>query len=284
MLKTEDLILRGEATQGAIGDEGVALRRRHSAADLLVAPSHKHTLKKIWKRPVLHRDTKMAPHEVLLKYHDNEHLESHHNDNRSEIWYELFYDLIFVAACTQLSHLIEHNTSWEGLFQSGLLFIVLRSTWESLIFYQNRFDTKDLLHYLFYLFEAICAYVIAEHFTIVEETGKWDIHRNMRTIAIAAAVARVGQSLMYTQLTPLTRHYRKHLFAVCNSLRLSAAIYVLSAVLPYDEDYYYVFWVVAEVVERSAVMLYIWIFIDDSDGASMKIPWHFEHLIHREVR
>lgn len=260
--------------------------RRYSAGDILaaVAVSHKHTLKKIWRPPALHRDTKLGPHEILLRRpHEESHLGTHENRHRSEIWYELFFDLIFVAACTQLSHLIERDTSWEGLFQSGLLFIVLRSTWESLIFYQNRFDTKDLLHYFFYLFEAICAYVVAEHFTASEETGKWDIDRNMKTIAFAAAAARLGQSLMYSQIMFLTRHYRKHLFALCMSQRIASAIYALSALLPYDRQYYYVFWIVAEIAERSAVMFYIWYFVDGKDLQSLRIPWHFEHLIHREV-
>ncbi|CAM9214635.1 unnamed protein product, partial [Ectocarpus fasciculatus] len=209
-------------------------------------------------------------------------IKNRESSHRPEIWYELFYDLVFVAACTQLSHLLEHDTSWRGVTEAGILFVVLRSTWEQLIFYQNRFDTKDLLHYLFYLFEAICAYVIAEHFTIDEETGHWDVHHNMRVIALAAAAGRIGQSIMYMQIMYLTTRYRKHIIAITVSLWLASGIYLLSAVLPYGIEYYYIFWVVAEVVERSAVMLYIWMFVDAASAEAVHIPWHFEHLIHRE--
>lgn len=254
---------------------------RNRKVSFFYAPNHKHALKKIWKRPELHRDTEFTTQEQ--QYPVTIDIKNRESSHRPEIWYELFYDLVFVAACTQLSHLLEHDTSWRGVTEAGILFVVLRSTWEQLIFYQNRFDTKDLLHYLFYLFEAICAYVIAEHFTIDEETGHWDVHHNMRVIALAAAAGRIGQSIMYMQIMYLTTRYRKHIIAITVSLWLASGIYLLSAVLPYGIEYYYIFWVVAEVVERSAVMLYIWVFVDAASAEAVHIPWHFEHLIHREV-
>lgn len=97
--------------------------------------NHKHTLKKIWRRPSLHRDTHPAPAEAQIRKDDSE-LETTHSTHRSEIWYELFYDLIYVASATQLSKLVEHDLSLFGLFQSTLLFVVLRSNWEQLMFYQ----------------------------------------------------------------------------------------------------------------------------------------------------
>jgi hypothetical protein len=47
-----------------------------------------HHKKTLWRQPTLHRDVSLQSIDLL----------SHYKPHRGEIWYELFYDLIFVAA------------------------------------------------------------------------------------------------------------------------------------------------------------------------------------------
>jgi hypothetical protein len=61
-----------------------------------------------------------------------------HEEHRSETWYELFYDLVFVAAALQLGKVIKYDHRPLGLIKASLLFLMLRSTWEHLTMYQNR--------------------------------------------------------------------------------------------------------------------------------------------------
>ena len=42
---------------------------------------------------------------------------------------ELFYDLVFVFAITQVSHLLLEDLSWEGAAQSLLVLLVVWWSW-----------------------------------------------------------------------------------------------------------------------------------------------------------
>jgi low temperature requirement protein LtrA len=60
------------------------------------------------------------------------------SDDRQETWYELFYDLVFVAAALQLGLIIKYDHRLMGVVKAGVLFLILRSTWDHLVLYQNR--------------------------------------------------------------------------------------------------------------------------------------------------
>lgn len=64
---------------------------------------------------------------------------NHDNDDRHETWYELFYDLVFVAGALQLGLIIKYDHRLIGVFKAGVLFLILRSTWDHLTLYQNRY-------------------------------------------------------------------------------------------------------------------------------------------------
>lgn len=74
---------------------------------------------------------------------------SSHDEHRAETWYELFYDLVFVAAALQLGMIIKYDHRIVGIVKAAILFLMLRSTWDHLTAYQNRCNTflLLLLHY-----------------------------------------------------------------------------------------------------------------------------------------
>ncbi len=53
---------------------------------------------------------------------------------------ELFYDLVFVFAITQVSHLLLHHLSWEGAGQSALVLLVVWWAWNYTIWVTNELD------------------------------------------------------------------------------------------------------------------------------------------------
>ncbi len=67
------------------------------------------------------------------------------SDERKASWLELFFDLVFVVAISQLTHLlIDH----PGLYSLGLLlalFIPIWVGWQGYTVYADRFDTDDLI-------------------------------------------------------------------------------------------------------------------------------------------
>ena len=83
-----------------------------------------------------------------------------HEPPRHEQWYELFYDLVLVVACLQIGNLMAHNVYMHHAYKIFVLFSILRMVWVDLVSYQNRFDTPDLLHTMFYGLHGTCAFGI----------------------------------------------------------------------------------------------------------------------------
>ena len=67
---------------------------------------------------------------------------------RKATWIELFYDLAFVLAVASLAHALSSESSLRALLEFGLVFLLLQWAWVGYTFYNDRFDTDDLLHRL----------------------------------------------------------------------------------------------------------------------------------------
>lgn len=67
---------------------------------------------------------------------------------RHATWLELFYDLVFVVAVSQLAHTLSQDVSWPGFLGFVVLFIPVWWAWIGTTFYANRFDSDDLGHRL----------------------------------------------------------------------------------------------------------------------------------------
>jgi low temperature requirement protein LtrA len=58
---------------------------------------------------------------------------------------ELFYDLVFVFAITQVSHLLLDHLSWEGAAQAGLVLLVVWWAWNYTTWVTNELDPDSLV-------------------------------------------------------------------------------------------------------------------------------------------
>lgn len=65
-----------------------------------------------------------------------------HEDGRKASWFELFFDLVFVASVAALAGALSHHYDWAGLLEFGFLFLVLWWLWLGHTFHASRFD-KD---------------------------------------------------------------------------------------------------------------------------------------------
>ena len=63
---------------------------------------------------------------------------------RHTTWFELFFDLVFVAAVGQLARGLEHDPSGAVFARFAGLFLVVLWAWTGFTMYANRFDTDDL--------------------------------------------------------------------------------------------------------------------------------------------
>lgn len=65
------------------------------------------------------------------------------HEPRHATWLELFYDLVFVVAVSQLAHKLSGDVSLQGFLCYAGLFVPLWWTWIGTTFYANRFDSDD---------------------------------------------------------------------------------------------------------------------------------------------
>jgi len=63
--------------------------------------------------------------------------------DRSVKPFELFFDLVFVFAFTQVTQLLAHELSWVGLGQGVLLIAALWLAWQSYVWLGTMIDVDD---------------------------------------------------------------------------------------------------------------------------------------------
>ena len=71
-------------------------------------------------------------------------LASDQEDDRRATWLELFFDLVFVAAVTQLANALSADPTVGRFFEFVGVFVPVWWVWNGFTFYANRFDTDDL--------------------------------------------------------------------------------------------------------------------------------------------
>lgn len=145
------------------------------------------------------------------------------------------------------------------------------------MFYQNKFDTKDLVHYIYYLIQAMLVFVMALHLTL-DDDHQWDISRNMATISVSAGISRIYAVLMYLQVMMLTKNYRQHIISVATGQFVSGILFFLAPFVAAGDKFYW-FWLTSIAIERVIVHVRVAISIPVKERA----PPHFGHLSHRQV-
>ena len=65
--------------------------------------------------------------------------------HRHATWLELFYDLVFVVAISQLAHKLSDHIDLKGFLSFVALFVPVWWAWIGTTFYANRFDSDDIV-------------------------------------------------------------------------------------------------------------------------------------------
>jgi low temperature requirement protein LtrA len=163
--------------------------------------------------------------------------------DRHASWLELFFDLVFVVAITELSHELVVDHSAGGFLRFAGLFIPVYVAWQGFMAYADRFDTDDLAFRLAYVAAmlAIAAMAVLIH----------DVAHGAHSAGFAVAYVTL-RSLMLAlywrawravpEARPLIRFYG-------GGYSVGAAIWLVS--LAFDTPARYVVWGVAQVLELS---------------------------------
>ncbi|MDP9342718.1 MAG: low temperature requirement protein A [Actinomycetota bacterium] len=162
---------------------------------------------------------------------------------RHASWLELFFDLVFVVAITELSRELVADHSAGGFLRFAALFFPVFVAWQGYMAYADRFDTDDLLFRAAY-FAAMLA--IAAMAVLIGDVADG---RHSAQFAIAYVCLRSFMLVLYLrawravpEARPLVRFYGI-------GYATGAALWLISLALPTPSRY--ALWVVAQVLELS---------------------------------
>ena len=162
---------------------------------------------------------------------------------RHASWLELFFDLVFVVAITQLSHELVVDHSAGGFLRFAALFVPVYVAWQGFMAYADRFDTDDLAFRAAY-FAAMLA--IGAMAVLIDDVAHGV---NSAGFAVAYVVLRSLMLALYwrawravPEARPLIRFYG-------GGYSVGVAIWLAS--LAVATPYRYVVWGIAQVLELS---------------------------------
>ncbi len=146
-------------------------------------------------------------------------------ENRHATWLELFYDLVFVVAVSQIAHKLQEDVSLKGFFGFVFLFIPVWWAWIGTTFYANRFDSDDIKHRLLTGLQmlAVAALAVNIHHGLGESSAGF---------AIAYAVTRVVLILEYLRVVKHIPQARGLATYYCVGFSIAAVLWVISAFVP----------------------------------------------------
>lgn len=183
---------------------------------------------------------------------------------RHATWLELFYDLVFVAAISQLATRLSSDYSPSGICRFAVLFIPVWWAWAGHTFYLSRFDTEDLRHRLLTMVQMIAVASLAVHVPDAlgsASTGFALSYAAVRFILVAEYV-RAGRHI--PAVLPLTTRYVR-------GFGCAAAIWALSVLVPHPWRFW--FWGVALVIDFAAPLT--------AGQLHVRFPPHLSHLPER---
>ena len=163
---------------------------------------------------------------------------------------ELFFDLVFVFAVTQLSHTLLHHFTLLGAVQVTLLFLAVWWVWVYTTWVTNWLDPEQtpvrILLFLLMLGGLVLSMSIPKAF---EERGLW--------FAGAYATMQIGRTAFWLLATPKHRTLvRYNAIRILAWLCFSAVFWILGGLAEGEMRLY--FWIVALAIEYVSAAVRFW--------------------------
>jgi len=163
---------------------------------------------------------------------------------------ELFFDLVFVFAITQLSHALLHHFTPLGALQVALLFLAVWWVWVYTTWVTNWLDPEQtpvrILLFLLMLGGLVLSTTIPQAF---EGRGLW--------FAIAYVSMQVGRTLFWLLATPPHRTLVRHnAIRILAWLCVSGVFWILGGFADAEKRLY--FWVAALAIEYVSAAARFW--------------------------
>ncbi|MEM0981699.1 MAG: low temperature requirement protein A [Cyanobacteria bacterium P01_H01_bin.58] len=163
-------------------------------------------------------------------------------DARHAIWLELFFDLVFVLAISQLAHLLHSELSWTGIAEFAALFVPVWWLWIDFSYYADQFDVDRGPYRLVML--GVMFGVVVLSLTIHDA-----LHGGSVNFAAAYAALRLVIILLYVQAWRFVPQSRELTKRYTLSFTIAFCLWLLSIATP--EPIRYGLWAIALLIEIS---------------------------------
>ncbi|MBH8572437.1 low temperature requirement protein A [Nostocaceae cyanobacterium CENA369] len=146
-------------------------------------------------------------------------------EERRATWLELFYDLVFVVAVSQLAHNFTEDISFSGWVGFVVLFIPIWWSWIGTTYYANRFDSDDVIRRLLVGLHMLAAAAMAIniHHGLGESSPGFAISYALGRVVLIVEYIRAGMHIPTAR--PLTTRY-------AIGFAIAAFLWLISAFIP----------------------------------------------------
>lgn len=184
---------------------------------------------------------------------------------RRATWLELFFDLIFVAAISELAHNLNRDVSLSGFLGFLLLFVPIWWAWIGATFYANLFDTDDIGHRLLTALQmvAIAALAVNVHDGIGKSSVGFALSYSAVRLLLVFEFLRAEHHVVAAR--PLTSRITK-------GSGLAVLVWLMSVLMPIPLRFG--LWILALVVDFSTVMT-------AGESVHVELAPHTSHLPER---
>ncbi|QMS87580.1 low temperature requirement protein A [Nostoc edaphicum CCNP1411] len=166
-------------------------------------------------------------------------------EERRATWLELFYDLVFVVAVSQLAHNLNEDISLSGWFGFIVLFIPVWWSWIGTTFYANRFDSDDVGHRLLIGIQMLTAAAMAIniHHGLSESSPGFAISYALGRVVLVIEYVRAGRHI--SSARPLTTRY-------AIGFAIAAFFWLISALVPIP--WRFGFWTLGIIIDFATLL------------------------------
>ncbi|NMG09601.1 low temperature requirement protein A [Brasilonema sp. UFV-L1] len=161
-------------------------------------------------------------------------------EERRATWLELFYDLVFVVAVSQLAHYLHDHVSLSGVLGFVVLFIPVWWSWIGTTFYANRFDSDDIAHRLLTAVQmlAIAGLAVNVHHGLGESCTGFALSYAIGRVVLVVEYIRAGWHIPTAR--PLTNRYAA-------GFTIAAVLWVISGFIP--SPWRFVVWTLGLIID-----------------------------------
>jgi low temperature requirement protein LtrA len=183
--------------------------------------------------------------------------------HRQATWIELFFDLIFVVAASQLATLLLENVSWWGVTLYTAVYLAVWLSWITATFYANRFDADDLSQRLITFAQMLTVAGMAA--SVAEQAAI--------QFAVSIALFRLLMAISYARVRRAMPGDAGFANRMIGLMSVTAAIWIASVFI--DGRPRLAVWAVAMCLEIGVSLL------RSTRERRAAIPIHVRHLVER---